>query len=123
MQEPVEAPEELPAREAGGGRGKEAGEEPQKLILHLIPINLDPSVTAQPKSSPLLEYILPAVQPTPEAPTGKATPFALPVLQNFKKLVAIFQTFVTTSKKMAAAHTAWHNGWFGCWFRHGALGP
>ena len=28
MQEPVEAPEELPTREAGGGRGKEAGEEP-----------------------------------------------------------------------------------------------
>ena len=46
MQEPVEAPEELPAREAGGGRGKEAGEEPENLILHLIPINLDPSATA-----------------------------------------------------------------------------
>ena len=31
MQEPVEAPEELPVREARGGRGKEAGEEPQSL--------------------------------------------------------------------------------------------
>ena len=28
MQEPVEAHEELPTGEAGGGRGKEAGEEP-----------------------------------------------------------------------------------------------
>ena len=27
MQEPLEAPEELPTREAGGGRGKGAGEE------------------------------------------------------------------------------------------------
>ena len=32
MQESVEASEELPVEEAGGGRGKEAGEEPQKLI-------------------------------------------------------------------------------------------
>ena len=31
MQEPVEALEELPVREARGGRGKEAGEEPQSL--------------------------------------------------------------------------------------------
>ena len=46
IQEPVEALEELPAREAGGGRGMEVGEEPQKLILHSIPINLDPSATA-----------------------------------------------------------------------------
>ena len=37
MQEPIEAPEELPTREAGGGRGMEAREEPQKLILHSIP--------------------------------------------------------------------------------------
>ena len=28
------------------GSGKEAGEEPQKLILHSIPINLDPSANA-----------------------------------------------------------------------------
>ena len=33
MQELVEAYEELPTREAGGGRGKEVGEEPQNLIL------------------------------------------------------------------------------------------
>ena len=54
------------------GSGKEVGEEPQKLILQPIPIDLDPSVTAQPKSSPRLEYILPTAQPTPRAPTGKA---------------------------------------------------
>ena len=44
MQEPVEALEELPAGEAGGGGGG-GGEEPQKLILHPIPINLDPRAT------------------------------------------------------------------------------
>ena len=46
MQEPLEAPKEQPAREAGGGRGKGAGEEHQRLTLHPIPINFDPSVTA-----------------------------------------------------------------------------
>ena len=123
MQEPIEAPEELPAREAWGGRGKGAGEEHQRLTLHPIPINLDPSVTAQPKNNPLPVNILLAAQPTPEAPTGKATPFALPALQNFRKSVATAQIFATTSKKMAAAHTAWHSGWFGCWFGFGALEP
>ena len=126
MHEPVEALEELPAREAGGGRGKEAGEEPQKLIFHLIPINLDPSATSQPKNSPLPMYILPATQPILEEPApavkAKASP-SLPMMQNFKKLVAIVQTFATTSKTLAAAHIAWHNRWFRCWFRHGALGP
>ena len=37
MQKPVEAPEELPTGEAGGGRGKEAGEEPQEPILNQSP--------------------------------------------------------------------------------------
>ena len=46
MQEPVEALEKLPAREAGGTRGMEAGEEPQKLILHSILINFDSSAIA-----------------------------------------------------------------------------
>ena len=89
MQEPVEAPEELPIREAGGGRGKEAREEPQKLILHLNPINLDLSATAQPKNSPLPVYILPVAQPIHEepAPAAKAkASLALPTMQNFKKL-------------------------------------
>ena len=50
--------------------------------------------------------ILPAAQPTPGAPTAKATSIALPVLQNFKKLVTTLQAFTTTSKTMAATHTA-----------------
>ena len=53
MQEPIEAPQELPIEEAGGGRGNEAGEEHQRLTLHSILINLDPSAIAQPKDSPL----------------------------------------------------------------------
>ena len=117
MQEPVEAPEELPIEEAGGGRGKEAGIESQKLIPQPNPINLNPNATAQPRNSQLPVYILPAAQFTLEAPAPKAEsiPSALPV-QYFKKLVAFVQTFATTSKKMAAAHIAWHSGWFGCWF-------
>ena len=103
MQEPVEATEELLVEEAGGGRGKEAGEEPENLIPQPIPIDLDPNVTVQPKTNPLLEYILPIAQPTPAAhsnpkvPTIKATP-SLPALQNLKKLVATVQAFATTSK-------------------------
>ena len=125
MEEPLEAPEELPAREAGGGRGKGAREEQQRLTLHAIPINLDPSVTAQPKNNPLPVNILPTPEPhaTLETPTSKTIPFTLPALQNIKKLVAFVQTFSTTSKTLVAAHTAWHSGWLGCWFKHGALGP
>ena len=48
MKKPVEAPKELPIGEARGGRGKEAGEEPQESILQPIPMNLNPSATAQP---------------------------------------------------------------------------
>ena len=54
IQEPVEASEELPTGEAGGGRVKEAGEEPQELIVQPIPINLNPTTTAQATKSPLL---------------------------------------------------------------------
>ena len=135
MQEPVEALEELPVEEAGGGRGKGAGEEHQRLTLHPILINLDPSAIAQPKDSPLPAassqnpvYTLPAAQFTPaahsepKAPTIKATP-SLPALQNLKKLVATVQTFATTSKKLAATHIVWHSGWFGCWCGFGAPEP
>ena len=73
-QEPVEALEELPVEEARGGRGKEVEEEPQKLIPHPNPINLNPNATTQPRNSPLLVYILPAAQFTPEAPTPKLSP-------------------------------------------------
>ena len=94
------------------GSGKEEIEEPQKS-------------TAQSKNSPLPMHILPSpvAQSTPKTPSPKATPFVLPMLQNFRKLVAIAQAFATTSKTMAAAHIAWHSGWFGCWFGFGASEP
>ena len=117
MQEPLEAPEELPATEAG--------EEHQRLTLQPIPINLDPNATAKPKNSPLPVHILssPAAQSTPKTPTTKATQCALPAVQNLKTLVATVQAYATTSKTLTVAYVAWHSGWFGCWFRHGAPRP
>ena len=90
---------------------EETVEEHQEHNLPLAPIDL--------------VYILPthAAHSNPETPTTKTTPSALPVLQNFRKLVATVQTFATTSNTLAATHTTWHSGWFGCWFRHGAPGP
>ena len=131
MQEQEKTSEELPGREAGGGRGKEEGEEPQKNVLQPIPTELNLTATAQATKCPLPvapstdQYILPspATQPTPKTPTTKATSIALPVLQKFKKLVATVQAFATTSKTMAAAHTAWHSGWFRCWFGFEAPEP
>ena len=106
------------------GSGKEEEEEPQKLILNLNPINLDPSATAQPQNNPVPVYILPlpAAKPIPKAPT-KESNSSLPMLKNFKRLVANVQNFATTSNKMAAAHIAWHSGWFGCRFGFGASEP
>ena len=72
-------------------------------------------------------YILPSPtsqsQPKTLATEAKGTLSPLPILQNLKKLVASIQAFATTSKTLVAAHTAWHSGWFGCWFRYRALGP
>ena len=85
MHEPVEAPKELPVEEAGGGRGKEAGEEPKKLILQPKPINLNPNALTQPKNSPLPVYILPspASQCKPKTPVAKAKAnLALPALKS-----------------------------------------
>ena len=98
------------------GSGKEAVEEPQKLILKPFPIKLNPSATVKATNSPPptapssdLVPILPtlATDSTLEAPTAKAEaiPSALPA-QNFRKLVASVQTFATTSRILAAAHTA-----------------
>ena len=151
--ESVEAPEELQDASESGvtfcpwkkeeqisaliteeGSGIEVGKEPQKNVLQPIPTELNPIATAHATKSPLPVapstdqiYILPSPasqsQPkTPEAPTKKATP-SLPMLKNFKKLVATVQIFATTSKKMAAALTAWHSGWFGCRFGFGAPEP
>ena len=129
--ESVEAPsEELQnALQLGivyGPWKKEGGEEPQKLILHLNPINLDPSANAQATYNPLPVYILPTLaansKPAVPAPKAKSNP-SLPAMQKFKKLVANVQIFATTSKKMATALTAWHSGWFGCRFGFGAPEP
>ena len=98
------------------GNGNEAGEEPQKPTAQ---------ATNSPLPCPSPVYILPSpvAHSTLETPTAKAIPSTLPALQNLKKLVAYVQTCATTSKTLAAAHTAWHRGWFGCWFRCGAPGP
>ena len=116
------------------GSETKAVDEPKELISKPFPMELNPTATTQTTKSPLplapstdQIYILPSLasqsQPkTPEAPTKKATP-SLPMLKNFKRLVAIVQNFATTSKKMAAAHIAWHNGWFGCWFGFGVPEP
>ena len=126
MQEPMEAPEELLTGEAGGGRGKEAGEEPQEPILQPIPMNLNPTATAQATYNPLLVYILPTPagnsKPAAPAPKAKSNP-SLPAMQKLKKLVANIQAFATISKTQAVAYIAWHSGWFGCRFGVGALEP
>ena len=118
----------------GEGSVKEEGEEPQKLIFFLNPIDLDPNAIAQPKNNPLpvvpsdnQVYILPSPAKkskpaAPAAPKTKSSP-SLHVMQNIKELVAIAQAFATTSKKMATAYIAWHGGWFWCGFGFGASEP
>ena len=94
---PKEKEEEIIALLTEEGSGREAGKEPQKPSLQPIPMKLNPTATAQAAKSPLpvapstnQVYILPTPEalPTTEAPTGKATPFAMLVLQNIKRLVA-----------------------------------
>ena len=115
------------------GSGIEAGKEPQKLTLQPIPLKLNPTATAQATKCPLpvapsidQVYILPSPtpQPTSEAPApkGKSNP-SLHAMQNFKRLVASVHNFSTTSRAQAAAYTAWHSGWFRCWFGFGAPEP
>ena len=95
--------------------GHETGEEPQEPILQPIPMKLNPSAIAQPQNSPLPVYILPspAAKSKPATPATKTQASPSLPMQYFKKLVAFVQTFSITSKKMAAAHTAWHSGWLG----------
>ena len=116
--------------------GKEEGEEPQKFIFYLNPIDLDPNATAQPKNNltanakttynPLPVYILPTPaekpKPTTPAPKARSNP-SLHAMKNLKILVAYVHKFATTSKAHAAAYIAWHSGWFGCGFGFGAPGP
>ena len=123
---PRENQEEIIALFPEEGSGIKAGKEPQKLTLQPIPMKLNPSTSAQATYNPLPVYILPtpAANPKPAAPAPKAkSNLSLPMLKNFKRLVAIVQSFAITSKKMAAAHIAWHSGWFGCRFGFGALEP
>ena len=114
------------------GSKTKAVEVPKKNVIQPNPIDLDTTATAQDTKYPLpvapsddQVYILPtpAANSKPTAPAPKAKSNPLHVMQNFKELVAIAQIFATTSKKMAAAHIAWHSGWFGCRFVFGASEP
>ena len=75
---------------------KEAVEEHQE---HNLPLPPTDSI-----------YILPSpasqLQPKTPAAEAKVIPPPLPILQNIRKLVATAHIFATTSKKLAAAHTA-----------------
>ena len=117
MQEPLEALEELPAKEAGGGGGgggqrKGSRGRAPKANPSPNPYKFRSKCQCPTQKNPLPVHIQPTPAPhaTPETPTTKDIPFTLPALQNLKKLVAIVQTFVTTSNKMATVHTAWHSG-------------
>ena len=117
--------------EESSGHG--TGEEPQELIFQPIPMQLNPSATAQDTKTPLpvapsdnQVYILPtpAEDPKPATPAPKARSNpSLHAMQNFRRLVASVHTFATTSKNMANAYIAWHSGWFGCGFGFGTPGP
>ena len=98
---PWEKKEAVPLLLTEEGSGKETVEEPQELVLNPFPTN-NPLPVA-----PSIDQVY--ILPTPEAPTIKATP-SLPMLKNFKKLVATVQNFATTSKTMAATHISWHSG-------------
>ena len=82
-----------------------------------------PIANAQAIYNPLPVYILPAANSKPTAPTPKAHASPSLLVQNFMKLMAIAQTFATTSKTQAVAYIAWHSGWFGCRFGFGASEP
>ena len=113
---PWEKKEETSPMLTKEGSGKEEIEKPQKSTAQAINSPLPEA------PSPDLVYTLPAPQPTPKAPTKKASP-SLPAMQNFKRLVATVQNFATTSKTMAGTHIAWHNGWFWCRFGFRAPEP
>ena len=117
--------EEITALLTEEGSGKEEGEEPQKLILHLNPIYLDPSANSKTTYPPLPVYILPtpAENPKPTAPAPKTHASPSVLVQNIRKLMVTGGAFSTTSKTQVAAYIAWHSGWFGCWFGFRAPEP
>ena len=101
------------------GNGKEEMEEPQKPTAKAT----NSPLPAAPFTDQVYTLPSPAAQSTPKTPAPKAHASPSLLVQNLKKLVAIVQTFATTSKTMTAAHIAWHSGWFGCWFGFAALEP
>ena len=101
------------------GNGKEEMEEPQKPTAKAT----NSPLPAAPFTDQVYNLPSSSTQSTPKTPAPKAHASPLLLVQNLKKLVVIVQTFATTSKTMAAAHIAWHSGWFGCWFRFGAPEP
>ena len=112
--------EETPPMLTEEGSGKEEIEEPQNPTTEAT----NRPLPTAPSTDQVYTLPTPAAQSTPKTPTAKAKASpSLPALQNLKNLVAIVQTFSITSKTLAAAHTAWHSGWFGYWFRCGAPGP
>ena len=130
---PWKKEEQISALITEEGGGIEAGKEPQKLTLQPIPLKLNPTTTAQGTKCPLAVapstdqvHILPSPAPQPTskapAPKGKSNP-SLHAMQNFKRLMAFVHNFATTSKAQGAAYTAWHSGWFWCWFGFGAHEP
>ena len=130
---PRDNQEEIIALLTEEGSGIEAMKEPQKITLQPIPINRDPSATAQATKcllpvAPSTDqvYILPTPtaksKPATPAPKAKSNP-SLPAMQNFKRLVASVYNFAITSKTQAAAYSAWHSGWFRCRFGYGAPEP
>ena len=122
---PREKEEEIIALLTEEGSGIEAGKEPQKLTLQLIPMKLNPTPNAKTTYCPLPVYILPTPaenpKPTSPAPKTHASPSLL--VKNIRKLMATGRAFSTTSKIRAAAYIAWHSGWFECRFGVGAPEP
>ena len=82
-----------------------------------------PTANAQATYNPQPVYILPVANSKPTTPAPKAHVNPSLLVQNFMKLMAIAQTFATTSKTQAVAYIAWHSGWFGCRFGFGAPEP
>ena len=68
------------------GSGKDVVEELQKHNLHL------------PSTDQVYILPTPTTHSTPKTPTEKVIPSPLPMLRNFRKLVAYVQTFATTSQ-------------------------
>ena len=107
---PWEKKEETSPMQTEEGSGKEEMEEPQKPTAQAT----NSPVPAAPSIDQVYIQPIPATQSTPKTPAAKAEaiPSAL-LVEIFRKLVAFVQTFATTSKILAAAHTIFHSRWFG----------